>query len=103
MCQAKRQQFVVDMVPIPDERGPSLRQPLPHHPEVLVQLPIFNEAAVVGRLVAAAAALDWMQAVNPNHGGLWIAGYSFGAFIGGVWLTYGGPRLSWRARGGSRP
>jgi alpha/beta superfamily hydrolase len=23
-----------------------------------------------------------MQAVNPNHGGLWIAGYSFGAFIG---------------------
>ncbi len=23
-----------------------------------------------------------MQAVNPSHGGLWVAGYSFGAFIG---------------------
>jgi alpha/beta superfamily hydrolase len=23
-----------------------------------------------------------MQMVNPSHGGLWIAGYSFGAFVG---------------------
>jgi alpha/beta superfamily hydrolase len=36
----------------------------------------------IGEIGDAAAALDWMQAVNPGHGGLWIAGYSFGAFIG---------------------
>ena len=36
----------------------------------------------IGEIGDAAGALDWMQAVNPNHGGLWIAGYSFGAFIG---------------------
>jgi len=36
----------------------------------------------IGEIGDAAAALDWMQAVNPNSGGLWIAGYSFGAFIG---------------------
>jgi alpha/beta superfamily hydrolase len=36
----------------------------------------------IGEIGDAAAALDWMQVVNPNHGGLWIAGYSFGAFIG---------------------
>ena len=36
----------------------------------------------MGEINDAAAALDWMQALNPGHGGLWIAGYSFGAFIG---------------------
>ncbi|MDA8051422.1 MAG: alpha/beta hydrolase [Rhodospirillales bacterium] len=36
----------------------------------------------VGEISDAAAALDWMQTVNPNSGGLWIAGYSFGAFVG---------------------
>ncbi|MGH7118527.1 MAG: alpha/beta hydrolase [Acetobacteraceae bacterium] len=36
----------------------------------------------VGEISDAAAALDWMQMVNPNAGGLWIAGYSFGAFVG---------------------
>ena len=36
----------------------------------------------IGEISDAAAALDWMQAVNPGRGGLWIAGYSFGAFIG---------------------
>jgi len=36
----------------------------------------------IGEIGDAAAALDWMQAVNPNSGGLWIAGYSFGAFVG---------------------
>ena len=36
----------------------------------------------IGEISDAAAALDWMQAVNPSSGGLWIAGYSFGAFIG---------------------
>jgi len=35
-----------------------------------------------GEIGDAAAALDWMQMVNPSSGGLWIAGYSFGAFIG---------------------
>lgn len=36
----------------------------------------------IGEIGDAAAALDWMQAVNPNSAGLWISGYSFGAFIG---------------------
>ena len=36
----------------------------------------------IGEIGDAAAALDWMQMVNPSHGGLWIAGYSFGAFVG---------------------
>ena len=36
----------------------------------------------IGEIGDAAAALDWMQTVNPSHGGLWISGYSFGAFIG---------------------
>ncbi|MGC9268902.1 alpha/beta hydrolase [Acidiphilium sp.] len=36
----------------------------------------------MGEINDAAAALDWMQALNPGHQGLWIAGYSFGAFVG---------------------
>lgn len=36
----------------------------------------------MGEINDAAAALDWMQTLNPGHGGLWIAGYSFGAFVG---------------------
>ncbi len=36
----------------------------------------------IGEIGDAAAALDWMQAVNPSSTSLWIAGYSFGAFIG---------------------
>ncbi len=35
-----------------------------------------------GELSDAAAALDWMQGFNPNAGGCWIGGYSFGAWIG---------------------
>jgi alpha/beta superfamily hydrolase len=35
-----------------------------------------------GELSDAAAALDWMQTVNPNASACWIAGYSFGAWIG---------------------
>jgi alpha/beta superfamily hydrolase len=35
-----------------------------------------------GELSDAAAALDWMQNVNAAAGGCWIAGYSFGAWIG---------------------
>jgi uncharacterized protein len=35
-----------------------------------------------GELSDAAAALDWMQGHNPNASGCWIAGYSFGAWIG---------------------
>lgn len=36
----------------------------------------------VGELSDAAAALDWLQSMNPNATGTWIAGFSFGAWIG---------------------
>ncbi|TAN58802.1 MAG: alpha/beta hydrolase [Rhodospirillales bacterium] len=35
-----------------------------------------------GELSDAASALDWLQSYNPNAAGCWIAGYSFGAWIG---------------------
>ena len=35
-----------------------------------------------GELRDAAAALDWMQQHNPNSRGCWVAGFSFGAWIG---------------------
>lgn len=35
-----------------------------------------------GELSDAAAALDWMQTQNPNSTACWIAGFSFGAWIG---------------------
>ncbi len=35
-----------------------------------------------GELSDAASALDWMQAYNPNAATCWIAGFSFGAWIG---------------------
>lgn len=35
-----------------------------------------------GELSDAAAALDWMQAHNPNSSGCWIGGFSFGAWVG---------------------
>jgi hypothetical protein len=35
-----------------------------------------------GELSDAAAALDWMQALNPNAPYVWIGGFSFGAWIG---------------------
>jgi alpha/beta superfamily hydrolase len=35
-----------------------------------------------GELTDAASALDWLQANNPNARACWIAGYSFGAWIG---------------------
>jgi alpha/beta superfamily hydrolase len=35
-----------------------------------------------GELSDAASALDWLQSVNPNAGGVWVAGFSFGAWIG---------------------
>lgn len=35
-----------------------------------------------GELADAAAALDWMQAHNPDAPRCWIAGFSFGAWIG---------------------
>ena len=35
-----------------------------------------------GELSDAASALDWMQSYNPNARTCWIAGYSFGAWIG---------------------
>ncbi|MEM6850700.1 MAG: alpha/beta hydrolase [Pseudomonadota bacterium] len=36
----------------------------------------------VGELSDAATALDWLQALNPNGGPCWVAGFSFGAWIG---------------------
>ncbi len=35
-----------------------------------------------GELSDAASALDWLQSTNPNATTCWIAGYSFGAWIG---------------------
>jgi uncharacterized protein len=35
-----------------------------------------------GELSDAAAALDWLQTFNPNATSCWIAGFSFGAWIG---------------------
>ncbi|MFZ5609067.1 MAG: alpha/beta hydrolase [Pseudomonadota bacterium] len=36
----------------------------------------------IGELSDAAAALDWMQTFNQNAASCWIAGFSFGAWIG---------------------
>ncbi|WND02206.1 alpha/beta hydrolase [Temperatibacter marinus] len=36
----------------------------------------------IGELSDAAAAMDWLQTQNPNSTGSWIAGFSFGAWIG---------------------
>lgn len=35
----------------------------------------------VGELMAAAAALDWLQLQNPDASGCWVTGFSFGAWI----------------------
>ncbi|RCL02475.1 MAG: hydrolase [Candidatus Tokpelaia sp. JSC161] len=35
-----------------------------------------------GELLDAAAALDWLQALHPDSKTCWVAGYSFGAWIG---------------------
>ena len=35
-----------------------------------------------GELSDAAAALDWMQAINPNATACWVGGFSFGAWVG---------------------
>lgn len=36
----------------------------------------------IGELSDAASALDWMQTNNPNAPSVWVAGFSFGAWIG---------------------
>ncbi len=36
----------------------------------------------VGELSDAASALDWLQSINANASDCWIAGFSFGAWIG---------------------
>ena len=38
--------------------------------------------AGIGELSDAATALDWLQGNNPTASQCWIAGYSFGAYIG---------------------
>jgi hypothetical protein len=35
-----------------------------------------------GELSDAASALDWLQSINPNSPGVWVGGFSFGAWIG---------------------
>ena len=35
-----------------------------------------------GELFDAASALDWLQSINPNGAQCWVAGFSFGAWIG---------------------
>ncbi len=35
-----------------------------------------------GELSDAASALDWLQTINPNARSVWVAGFSFGAWIG---------------------
>jgi len=35
-----------------------------------------------GELADAAAALNWLQTINPNSRSIWVAGFSFGAWIG---------------------
>ncbi len=36
----------------------------------------------VGELSDAASALDWLQSINPESSQTWVAGFSFGAWIG---------------------
>src|SRR5271156_3136159 len=36
----------------------------------------------IGELADAATALDWLQTTNPTTSQTWVAGYSFGAYIG---------------------
>ncbi len=36
----------------------------------------------MGELSDAAAALDWVQSIHPDSRGCWVAGFSFGAWIG---------------------
>ena len=38
--------------------------------------------AGIGELSDAASALDYLQSLNPNATGSWVAGFSFGAWIG---------------------
>lgn len=38
--------------------------------------------AGIGELADAASALDWIQSMNPTASECWIAGFSFGAWIG---------------------
>ena len=55
-----------------------------------------------GELRDAAAALDWMQQYNPNSNSCWVAGFSFGAWIGMQLLMRrpGDPRLHQRGAAG---
>lgn len=46
-----------------------------------------------GELSDAATVLDWMQQQNPNASGYWVAGFSFGAWIG-MQLLMRRPELS---------
>ena len=47
----------------------------------------------IGELSDAASALDWLQGFNPNASSCWVAGFSFGAWIG-MQLLMRRPELS---------
>ena len=47
----------------------------------------------IGELSDAASALDWLQALTSDARQCWIAGYSFGAWIG-MQLLMRGPEIS---------
>ena len=44
-----------------------------------------------GELSDAAAALDWIQSLHPDARGCWVAGFSFGSWIG-MQLPHAPPR-----------
>lgn len=62
LCVYSAQVVILGILSIVKDRW-GRNQPAPpdlaHYPQVTVQLPIYNEARVVQRLLAAAAALDW--------------------------------------------
>src|SRR5260370_34274373 len=48
----------------------------------------------LGELSDAASALDWAQSINPEARSCWIAGFSFGAWIG-MQLLMRRPEIEW--------
>ncbi len=48
--------------------------------QIIYQLYYFDHG--LGELSDAASALDWAQSINPEARSCWIAGFSFGAWIG---------------------
>ena len=55
-----------------------------------------------GELSDAASALDWAQSINPEARSCWIAGFSFGAWIG-MQLLMRRPEIEASSRSPRRP